>query len=197
MVDWLIDWLIINNSPAKFCSCCAVQNNWKGASTRITCDQPGVSNRWISMIGKPIDQSRKLVNWYPLVSVNRWSIDNLTKVVHWHRLAEDLETDVLSSSIFRQPWGLVKQFRPSLLSAKKISRCTCTRITHLLCFSICWETYTENHLSSPTGKVNLSKTSLLELNSKGRRLVTSRNSRGRVKPINSHIVPIYLSDWYW
>ena len=42
-----------------------------------------------------------------------------------------------------------------------------------------------NHLSSPTGKVNLSMTYLLELNSKGHRLVTSRNSGSRVKPVNS------------
>ena len=31
---------------------------------------------------------------------------------------------------------------------------------------MCWEKYTENHLSSPTGKANLSKASLLKLNSK-------------------------------
>ena len=29
------------------------------------------------------NQSIKLVNWYRLVSVNRWSIDNNTKLVHW------------------------------------------------------------------------------------------------------------------
>ena len=34
------------------------------------------------MIGQPIDQSIKLVNWYRLVLVNRWSIDNHTKIVH-------------------------------------------------------------------------------------------------------------------
>ena len=43
----------------------------------------------------------------------------------------------------------------------------------------------ENHLSSPTGKENLSKTSLLGLNSEGHRLVTSRNSGSPVKPVNS------------
>ena len=32
---------------------------------------PRVSNRWKSMIGKPIVQSIKLANWYRLVSVNR------------------------------------------------------------------------------------------------------------------------------
>ena len=35
------------------------------------------------------------------------------------------------------------------------------------------------------GNVNLSKTSLLELNPKGHRLVTSRNSGSRVKSVNS------------
>ena len=34
------------------------------------------------MIRKPIDQSIKLVNWYRLVSANRWSVDNRTKTVH-------------------------------------------------------------------------------------------------------------------
>ena len=42
-----------------------------------------------------------------------------------------------------------------------------------------------NHLPSPRGKVNLSMTYLLELNSKGHKLVTSRNSGSRVKPVNS------------
>ena len=46
---------------------------------------PGVSNRWKSIIGKPVInlyQSIKLVNWYGLVSVNQWSIANHTKTVH-------------------------------------------------------------------------------------------------------------------
>ena len=43
---------------------------------------PGVSNRWKSMIGKPIDQSIKLVNWYRLVSANRWPMDYHTKTVY-------------------------------------------------------------------------------------------------------------------
>ena len=47
------------------------------------------------------------------------------------------------------------------------------------------ELYIENHLSSPTGKVTLSKTSLLKQNSKGHRLVASRNSGSRVEPVNS------------
>ena len=55
-------------------------------SNFFQCKWSGVSNRWKSMIGKPIDQSisieKKMVSWYRLVSVNRWSIDNLTKTVH-------------------------------------------------------------------------------------------------------------------
>ena len=43
---------------------------------------PGVSNRWKSMIGKPIYQSIKLVNWYRLVSANRWPMDYHTKTVY-------------------------------------------------------------------------------------------------------------------
>ena len=46
-------------------------------------NKPGVSNRWNSMIEKNNRyQSIKLVNWYRLVSANRWSIDNHTKIVH-------------------------------------------------------------------------------------------------------------------
>ena len=58
---------------------------WSFSLGENSLSQPGVSNRWKSMIGKPIDhryQSIKLVNWYRLVLVNRWSIDNHTKIVH-------------------------------------------------------------------------------------------------------------------
>ena len=39
-------------------------------------------NRWSENQSINRYQSIKLVNWYRLVSVNRWSIDNHTKIVH-------------------------------------------------------------------------------------------------------------------
>ena len=62
----------------------ARQEEWLSCTFQIEIGvpNPGVSNRWKSMIGKPIDQSIKLVNWYRLVLVNRWPIDNHTKIVH-------------------------------------------------------------------------------------------------------------------
>ena len=48
---------------------CFVEDN--DLLAKVTCIISGVSNRWKPMIGKPIDQSIKLVNWYRLVSVNR------------------------------------------------------------------------------------------------------------------------------
>ena len=62
----------------------ARQEEWLSCMFQIEIGvpNPGVSNRWKSMIGKPINQSIKLVNWYWLVLVNRWPIDNHTKIVH-------------------------------------------------------------------------------------------------------------------
>ena len=51
----------------------ARQEEWLSCMFQIEIGvpNPGVSNRWKSMIGKPINQSIKLVNWYRLVLVNR------------------------------------------------------------------------------------------------------------------------------
>ena len=102
----------------------------------------GVSNRWKPMIGKPIDQLisiDKINNWYQLVSVNRWSIDNHTKTVH--RLvsigtfnSNRRHARYLSDHppFLGSPGDKIgKKFWPSLLNAKNKHRCMCTRITHL------------------------------------------------------------------
>ena len=91
---------------------------------------PGVSNQWKSI---------KLVNWYWLVSVNRWSINNHTKIVH--RLASigtgpqnRRHAHFLSDHppFFGSPRDEIGKTNPKQSSgAKDIPRCTCTWITHL------------------------------------------------------------------
>ena len=70
------------------------------------------------MIGKPIDQSIKLGNWCR--SIDDQSITTQKSFIDWHRLEQDLETDVTHATcpIIRQFWEaletkLVKQFGPS------------------------------------------------------------------------------------
>ena len=105
------------------------------------------------MIGKPIRinryQSIKLVNWYRLVLVNRWSINNHTKIIH--RLAS-IGTGPRNRHHARylsdHPPFLgalgTKQFTPRLLSAKNIPWCTRTRITHLSDIAfLCHNVYAE------------------------------------------------------
>ena len=68
-------------------------------------------NRWSENQSINQYQSIKFLNWYRLVSVNRWSIDNHTKpFIDWYRLAQQLRTVVThatwgSSTISRKPWG--------------------------------------------------------------------------------------------
>ena len=96
---WIFIWEVSVAScfPSLHCECyeckfITLNENWQklewSESIEFCSDVglwhlPGVYNRWKSMIGKlAIDQSIKLVNWYQLISVNRWSIDNHTKIVH-------------------------------------------------------------------------------------------------------------------
>ena len=58
-------------------------------------------NRWSENQSINRYQAIKLVNWYRLVSVNRWSIDNHSKIVH--RLEQDLETDVTHANLSDHP----------------------------------------------------------------------------------------------
>ena len=100
--------------------------------------RPGVSNRWKSMIGKPIDQSIKLVNWYRLVLTNRWSIDNHIKIVHRlasigtgprnRRHARYLLSD--HPPFLGSPGDEIGKTIPTQTS-QNIPCCTRTRITHL------------------------------------------------------------------
>ena len=89
-------------------------------------------------------QSIKLVNWFRLVSVNQWTIDNHTKkpFIDCYWLAQQCQTDVThimhatACPIIIHVWEalgmkLVKQFWTRLFNAKNIPRCTCTRSTHL------------------------------------------------------------------
>ena len=69
-----------------------------------------------------------------------WSIDDQSTTtqksfIDWHRLGQDLETDITHATCpiirhFQEALG-TKQFTPRLLSAKNIPCCTRTRITHL------------------------------------------------------------------
>ena len=96
-------------------------------------------NRWSEKQSINRYQSIKLVNWYRLVLVNRWSIDNHTKIVH--RLAsigtaprDRRHARYLSDHLpfLGSPGDEIgRQFQPRLLSAKNIPCCTRTRITHL------------------------------------------------------------------
>ena len=82
----------------------------------------------------------KLVSWSRLVSANRWSINDHTKIVHQLLLTDTATLNRHHSCyLWWAPdatWSpgdeiKVKQFQPSLLNAKDIPRCTCTQITHL------------------------------------------------------------------
>ena len=55
--------------------------------------------------------------------------------------------------------------------------------------SICWEKYTENHLSSPTGKATLSKASLLKLNSKRSQTCHITKTAGVVLSLSTLCLP--------
>ena len=79
-------------------------------------------------------QSIKLVNWNQLVSVNRWPVNNHTKIVHrlpligrrhWNRRHMPYLFD--HPPFFRSPGD------DSIFSGKikNITRCTCTWMTHL------------------------------------------------------------------
>ena len=123
-------------------------------------DPPGRDRdgRWtyllpVSIPGHPIDGNRwsenqsidryesikLIINWYQLVLVNRWSINNNTKTVHWllsintatsnKRLARYLSDH--PPFLGRPADEIGIQFWPSHLNAKNIPLCTSTRITHL------------------------------------------------------------------
>ena len=91
------------------------------------------------MIEKLIDQSISIdkiigIDWYQ--SIDDQSITTQKSFIDWHRLEQDLETDVTHATcpIIHQFWEalgtkLVKQFGPS--QRKEYIRCPCTRITHL------------------------------------------------------------------
>ena len=107
----------------------------------------------VSTPGHPIDgnwwsenqsinryQSIKLIiNWYRLVLVNGWSINNYKKKVHWlllinmatsnRRLARYLSDHLPFLGRPGDEIGI--QFWPSHLNAKNIPCCTSTQITHL------------------------------------------------------------------
>ena len=90
------------------------------------------------MIGKPIDK----VNWYRLVSVNRWSIDKHTSTNHRllsigtatsnRRHARYLSDH---SPFLGSPGNEIGKTIPTQPSQGKksvhVPRCTCTRITHM------------------------------------------------------------------
>ena len=95
---------------------------------------PVDGNRWSENQSINRHQSIKLVNWYRLVAVNRWPIDNHTKTVH--RLASigrgprnRRHACYLSDHPphFRSP-GDDPVFSAQI---KNITRCTCTWITYL------------------------------------------------------------------
>ena len=89
-------------------------------------------------------QSIKLVNWYRLVSINRWSIDNHMKnrsliAIDWHSYVKQMSCTLrmlpvylIINHVWKAPGTkLVKQFWPRLFNAKNIPHCTSTRSTHL------------------------------------------------------------------
>ena len=96
-------------------------------------------NRWSENQSIKRYQSIKLVNWYRLLSVNRWSFDNHTKTVHRLLPIGTATSNRRHARCFSDhpPFlgglslgtKLAKLIRPSLLNAKNIPRCTCTRIT--------------------------------------------------------------------
>ena len=96
-------------------------------------------NRWSENQSINRYQSIKLIitgNWYRLVLVNQWSINNHTKpFIDYHWLQWQPWTDVSPATyppfLGRPGDEIGIQFWPSHLNAKNIPCCTSTRITHL------------------------------------------------------------------
>ena len=101
---------------------------------RLIPGYPIDENRWSENQSINRYQSIKLVNWYRLVSFNRWPIDNHTKIVHrlasigrGHRNRRHVRYLSDHPPFFRSPGD------DSVFSAKikNITRCMCTWIIHL------------------------------------------------------------------
>ena len=66
---------------SPFCNFASLERNWGKWNSNCP-GYPIDGNRWSENQSINRYQSIKLVNWYRLISVNRWSIDNHTKTVH-------------------------------------------------------------------------------------------------------------------
>ena len=120
--------------------------------------------------------------------MNDQSITTQKLSIGWHRLAEDLETDVThatcrSSAIFRKPGTkLVKQFRPSLLSAKNTPLCTCARMSRH-CLSV-WKCLLDVWVEALLLNIGASSKAISSLPFKGERRCQSvhcKQEEGRTR----------------
>ena len=99
-------------------------------------------NQWSEIQSINRYHSKKLVNWYRFVSVNRSPIVNHTKTVHrllsiGSATSNRCHARYLSDHppFLRSPGD---KFRTSLLNTKNIPRCTSTRITHMPAIAFPW-----------------------------------------------------------
>ena len=109
------------------------------------CLIPGITNRWnrwSEMHSINQYQSIKLVNWYRLVSANRWPINSHKKVIDWHRLAIkfiDCHRLAINSStgIDRQflSWQMFPGIFQVKLSCEARSFCHFVRVSSQLAFT--------------------------------------------------------------